>query len=89
MRGVLEVAAAGSAGNRGGKNFLMRGDLRVGGVAEIVRYGQGGSRVNEGGEGDSPQMPAKSEFLPVLLLMFCYWNGIFQPQIGYGEVLHS
>jgi hypothetical protein len=28
-------AAAGSAGKRGGKNFLMRGDLRVGGVAEI------------------------------------------------------
>ncbi|HRT24893.1 MAG TPA: hypothetical protein P5033_12520, partial [Anaerohalosphaeraceae bacterium] len=28
MRGLEPVAAAGSAGNRGGKNFLMRGDLR-------------------------------------------------------------
>ena len=35
MRGFWEVAAAGSAGKRGGKNFLMRGDLGVGGVAEI------------------------------------------------------
>ena len=34
-RGSWAGAAAGSAGNRGGKNFLMRGDLRVGGVAEI------------------------------------------------------
>jgi len=35
MRGFWELAAAGSAGKRGGKNFLMRGDLGVGGVAEI------------------------------------------------------
>ena len=28
MRGAWAAAAAGSAGNRGGKNFLMRGDLR-------------------------------------------------------------
>ena len=28
MRGFWEAAAAGSAGTRGSKNFLMRGDLR-------------------------------------------------------------